>query len=357
MYNFYKYFLASVVGASHYRHAKLVTNEYATKYDCINKKEWKKAFLRFLCYQPEEEEVVTAFYSMPLKPLKMVEFDTDLPIVISIQKNEKYRVTKFLEHYRKIGLTQFVFIDNNSDDGSKEYLLEQENVSVFLAEDEYKTNRREAWINRVIDQYGFYRWYIIADIDELISFTGIEQKSVIDLIKQCERRRIKRIRGMLVDMYPEKYTRTEQIDPYAEYIYFDTDTYVEEKYWKFRVVRGGFRKRIYNSNALLTKYPIVYMEPGDVQGKSHFLFPYHKNWKSECIIAILHYKFLPNDIDKYRSIAQNGSYFNGSAQYKEYIKVIDNQSRIRDSLLSDNSHKLETSDDLKKIKYIIDCNK
>lgn len=285
---------------------------------------WNKAFKRFIISQPHEVAVMEDFFGAKLKIVKPIHMDNNV-IMISVVKNELYRSKKFLEHYRKMGVHQFVIIDNQSTDGTYDYLLSQKDVFLISALEKYTTNRREAWINRVFSYFGFNRWYMVADIDELITYKGIEQHSIKDVLKFAETHQISRIRGMMLDMYPSEYDLCNELeDKYNQYVYFDSNTYTYEKACELEIVRGGFRKRCMGTNALLTKYPVFYFEEGDIEGKSHFLFPYSKNW-GDCYLAIKHYKFLPSDFEKYRKIAKSGNYYNGSEQYKQYIRRFDDK--------------------------------
>jgi len=347
-----KYFVNSVKYRNKYNFKSNYTYSQTEKCSLKinNIEKWNKAFKKFIIFQPNEFEVIDAFYKANLKIEKTIDIDSEI-ILISVVKDELYRVQKFLEHYRKIGVHQFVIIDNQSTDGTKEYLMKQIDVYLISAEDKYTTNRREAWINRVLSYFGFDRWYMVADIDELIVYTGVESHLINELLHFAESRHITRLRGMMLDMYPEKYTDLDEIDDkYSFYKYFDSDTYTVNKACELEVVRGGFRNRCMGSNALLTKYPIFFFEEGDIEGKSHFLFPYYKNW-GNCYLAIMHYKFLPSDLEKYRKIAEYGNYYNGSIQYKQYIKKIDDMDN-QVELLYNVTVKYENSLSLNKIQII-----
>lgn len=337
-------------------HLSLVANNKNIKHLAV----WESAFTQFLSMQPEEAEVVETFYMYPLEIVHERQFDIEKPIVISIQKNELYRVNKFLEYYRKLGIDQFAIIDNSSSDGSFEMLYSQEDVSLYRAKEAYRTNRREGWMNQIIDRYGFNRWYIIVDIDELLSYIGIEDHPIQELIKEVSKLGISRVRGMLVDMYPMSFNDADnQVDPYVVYRYFDTKTYTELEDLRLSIVRGGFRKRIFGSNAMLTKYPVLYLREGDVHGKSHFPFPYRKNYQSQCYIALLHYKFLQGEINKYKEIVKKGNYYQGSQQYKDYIRVLEKEESWNMVLCDEQSNIYTCSNDLSSIGALskIDFNK
>ena len=48
--------------------------------------------------------------------------DTDSIIVICVIRDEELLIPAFLNHYRKLSATHFIFIDNGSEDGSLDYL-------------------------------------------------------------------------------------------------------------------------------------------------------------------------------------------------------------------------------------------
>ena len=57
--------------------------------------------------------------------------DDGSPIVICVVKNDITRIKEFYKHYRKMGINNFVMLDNNSDDGTFEWLSMQKDTSLF----------------------------------------------------------------------------------------------------------------------------------------------------------------------------------------------------------------------------------
>jgi hypothetical protein len=49
-------------------------------------------------------------------------------------KNEAYSLPFFFEHYRQLGVPCFVVFDDGSDDGSREYLMSQDDCVVLSSE-------------------------------------------------------------------------------------------------------------------------------------------------------------------------------------------------------------------------------
>ena len=52
-------------------------------------------------------------------------------LVAATVRNEMIRLPYFLEHYRKLGVGHFLFVDNGSDDGTAAWLAEQPDVSLW----------------------------------------------------------------------------------------------------------------------------------------------------------------------------------------------------------------------------------
>ena len=81
-----------------------------------------------------------------------------------------YKIKVFMEHYRQLGVEAFIFLDNNSGDGTKEFLCQQEDVILYTSDQQYSSARRVAWINRLLAIYGQDRWCLVVDSDELVTY-------------------------------------------------------------------------------------------------------------------------------------------------------------------------------------------
>ena len=110
--------------------------------------------------------------------------ELDSPVLICVVKNERERMIRFFEHYEKIGVSQFVIIDNDSADGTIDICMTRENVNLYSVQHEYSSARRVAWINQVLDLYGVNRWYLVVDADELIDYVGSERYTINELISE-----------------------------------------------------------------------------------------------------------------------------------------------------------------------------
>lgn len=66
-------------------------------------------------------------------------------LLFSTLRNERVRLPYFLNYYREMGINHFLIVDNDSDDGSAEYLAEQPDV-LFGMHPQATSGRALAWI-------------------------------------------------------------------------------------------------------------------------------------------------------------------------------------------------------------------
>lgn len=304
---------------------------------------WKKTLFKCYLSLPNIEETIRNFYECNLKFLKRGKIQ-DGAILICPIKNDIYKIKSFLQHYRQLGIRNFIFIDNVSDDGTVEFLLEQEDTIIITAYDSYTSKRRDAWINRVIAYYGYDCWYIIVDSDEFLTYLDCEQHNINELLGIFFKKNILNARALMIDMYGGKDFYQNKLKESIENCnLFDKNGYFCEKSDKTYLIKGGFRKRVFGIDMWITKFPIIYFQTGDLICNAHFNFPYKKNFSSECYLALRHYKFFPSDLIKYKERVVRENFYNNSSEYKIYLKKIDNNEY---DFISNATSKFFTSRDL-----------
>jgi hypothetical protein len=272
-------------------------------------------------------------------------------IVVCVVKNDMERVKIFLEHYRKLEINQFVFLDDKSTDGTKEFLQSQKDVELFTSSQDFFTERKEAWINRILAYYGFNRWYLVVDSDELLIYDDFEKRSLAQFVNLLEKKNITAAIGIMIDMYSKNRSYLgEKVNIYDGIDYFDKIGYFDGRYFRWMPNPvGGMRYRIFGIQIGLGKTPLFFLDNKTIY-HIHCLFPFEKNFQKPKSIALLHYKFLLGDIEKYKERIDKKSMFNDSEEYKKYIekmtdgnlsfydenvseKYIDSQSLVKNGLL------------------------
>lgn len=292
-----------------------------------------------------------------LSPLHQPSFDraTREPVVISVVKNEHDRLADFLRHYREAGIERFFFIDNGSTDGTVEFLCRQQDCHVRQIVAPFDWRKKHGWITLAIDMIGRGRdqWYIYVDADEHMVFDGFGKLSFGDLARRMEAHGIKRVRGMLVDMYRDGPLLGSTYEPGTRlleaYPYFDSTGYDERRFREIMSRKGGPRQRVFGPadasfRPEMSKYPLFKLSSYDVFANPHHVWPYAANFASPCILGLLHFKFLPDTIRRIEAAVQNGDYWGGSIEYKCYQKVL---ARNPDqTLMSESSCRYEGPDSL-----------
>lgn len=180
-------------------------------------------------------------------------------LCVALCHNEYNILQEFLDHYRSLGDISFLIVDDRSTDGSKEFLLNQPDVTLFQpsSSSTYQEHKRY-WRQELLDLYAEGKWCLVPDIDEHFVYLGMEDKSLSDLITEIENMGGKAMHGIMLDMYSDK--------PLAEHIYTgcglrSTFPFFDgpESYWvmatplgfrsKFptpsAMVFGGMRERIF----------------------------------------------------------------------------------------------------------------
>jgi hypothetical protein len=162
-------------------------------------------------------------------------------------RNERALLPDFLRHYRSLGLDTFCFIDNNSDDGSREYLLAQPDCIVFYTDESYHASNFAAdWINRVITALSVEGWLVLADADEHLCYAGMETRPIQALLADCEKENADALYAVMVDMYPEGDFLDLRVEPGDRMLdlmpYFDGD-YVLRRWpnWPWKPPLGSLQ--------------------------------------------------------------------------------------------------------------------
>ncbi|WP_165351141.1 glycosyltransferase family 2 protein [Ciceribacter ferrooxidans] len=261
-------------------------------------------------------------------------------LVVSVMRDEIALAKEFLRHYRGAGVQRFAIIDNNSSDGTFDYLCRQPDVDVYRAATDFTTARKQAWLTMLVDLYRKEgQWFLHADADEHIVFDGLEfGLTFADLAAAMDRQGIRRARGCLVDMYAAddgqaRDSENEFLPLQLAYPCFDGEGYREYHLTELIAREGGPRQRLFGAvserfRPQLTKYPLFRPESGCVFVNPHFLWPYPGNFRSACFLGILHFKFLPDFERKVEKAVEEGNYWQDSLEYRCYQSVISQTGRL-----------------------------
>ena len=322
-----------------------------------NRKKWKKSFKKWIGMSNSEvtDYIMENFYKNPLEELKLigegVPDNPHVPMGIGVIQNEIARIPELLKYHRELGVERFVFVDNGSTDGTVEYLMKQDDVALYRTTDTY--DYKIAWVNRLIDYCGIDRWYLKLDGDEFLVYPEIEEKNIVDYVRDLENKEIKRVRGFMLNMYPKEKLSEININPtefrkYYQYYDENSDDYIF--YTETSRLCGGNIRRTTGSNyAVISKTPLIYVDSHYIMMTSHENFPEYEDRNSKFGLVLLHYKFLPGEEARIREYASSEVHDRGSELYKQYEKLYDNGGQ---TLYFEGSHKWTGVECLKEFEII-----
>jgi hypothetical protein len=125
-----------------------------------------------------------------------------VPVVVPV-RNEIGLLPHFLRHYRQLGATSFLFIDNGSTDGSVDYLTAQQDCHVFQCLDSYRDARYGmAWVTRILQEHCENRWCAVVDCDEHLVYRDCETVDLSRFCAEMQARGADVVAGAMIDMYP-----------------------------------------------------------------------------------------------------------------------------------------------------------
>lgn len=307
--------------------------------------------------------------------MKLVkEFDSPAEfnsiVLLCVIHNESLLIPSFLEHYHNLGVTHFVFIDNNSTDNSITLLSKCDlNVQIWSSNESYaKNDFGLKWVNQILQSHFKNLWCIVVDIDEFIcidnslDLNSLRVEMSIQNSNVCE--------FVLIDFYPQNFKNrlsSEPFDPFFNSQFYDN--FFNKKYY-FKgdspddsfVLKGGVRQRLFfddeanNDSVCLCKKSFFKYDFHNTHFLSvgmHWLLPIdfqdwstYKDWdKQNSLIRyfkkvklICHFKFVKPNITKYFEDRVNRNEdWDGSSEYKRYL------NSMKDSFISKNCSERFTS--------------
>ena len=247
------------------------------------------------------------------------------------------RLPYFLKYYRDLGVKHFVMVDNDSDDGGREYLEHQPDVSLWTTKASYRNARFGVdWLNYLQSKYGVGHWTLVVDPDELFVYPYCDTRPLPALTDWLDSCAIRSFGAMLVDMYPkgpiDQTTYSPGQDPIEVTNWFDSGNYSIKRNWQYwnLWIQGGPRARKFFADnpedaPALNKVPLVKWERRFAYASStHTVLPrglnlvFDEDGGEKASGALLHTKFLNTFGDKAREEIERGQHYAESAEYKAY---------------------------------------
>ena len=268
-------------------------------------------------------------------------------LLFCTQRNEGVRLPYFLDYYRKLGIGHFFFVDNDSTDGSLEYLAQQPDVSVWRTKASYKRARFGVdWLNWLQLKHAHGHWALTVDPDEFLVYPFCDTRPLRALTDWLDASSIKSFSAMLLDMYPkgrldeQPYQRGQ--NPMEIACWFDSGNYTISRNFRFNNlwIQGGPRARTFFADQperapALNKVPLVKWDRRYAYVSStHMLLPRGLNqvydeWGGEKASGVLlHAKFLDTFSAKAKEEMERQEHYAASLEYRAYVEKLQDNPQL-----------------------------
>lgn len=268
-------------------------------------------------------------------------------LVFSTLRNEFPRLRWFLDYYRKLGADHFFFVDNDSTDGSREFLVDQPDASVWHTTASYRRSKFGVdWLNGLKMRYAHGHWVLVVDVDELLVYPFCDTRNLHALTDWLDACSVKSFGTMLLDLYPSGKIQHARCrdgkDPVRTAPYFDTSNYFIERNNKYGNlwIQGGPRMRAFFRDRpahapALNKTPLVKWNRAYCYVSStHTLLPRGLNlvydeWGGQKPCGILlHTKFMNTFAEKAQEEMDRKQHYAASREYRTYVKSLDSDLNL-----------------------------
>lgn len=319
------------------------------------------------------------------------------PTLVAIVKNEMYFLPEFLSHYRNLGVRRFVFLDDQSDDGTREFLASQPDTVVveskrrfgdcISVEDAHssgvQTRRIDLiWRSLLMEKYCAGQWALHLDADEFLSLPkGMNIASAFSSFSSSGDRQ-----GwcVMMDMYPETVSRLFTMREKTKFSIADTDWYFDGRE-HLRVYRKALPKKVYpgararlhtefDTNSKVTKLElklrrILKLSPANYNAirKPAFL-----NWRKgdqfltshstsittslTHLFPLMHFKFSGPLAERAARAVQERQHPNDASEYADLLALLTKMKSQNSSFLGDYSVRFSHFHDFEKYRVIPELN-
>ncbi|MCU9848160.1 glycosyltransferase family 2 protein [Defluviimonas sp. WL0024] len=265
-------------------------------------------------------------------------------LVAAVLRNERIRLPYFLRYYRELGVGHFLFVDNGSDDGSREYLAAQEDVTLWTTRASYREARYGVdWLNWILMRHAREHWVLALDVDEFFVYPFCDTRPIRALTDWLDTYETRSFPAMLVDMYPKgainSVSYREGMNPFTIADHFDSGNYTISKNAEFGNlwIQGGPRARVMFAETpkeapSLNKIPLVkWRWDYCFVSSTHTLLPrslnltYDEMGGEKASGCLLHAKFLSTFEAKVDEELTRQEHFATGREYAAYAEALKEQ--------------------------------
>lgn len=251
-------------------------------------------------------------------------------VLVALVRDGAYYLDAFLDHYRSLGIRQFVFFDNGSTDGTLER-IKREPGSVILQSTLPWGQFENDFRNHAVQRYAKDRWCLIVDMDEIFDFEGRNKIGLTGLIQYLGEQGYSGMMAQMLEMFPKAPLKqvADLTYPQAleQFRYCDISSIRSHDYTDAatglsyflqqnsgqpplpQILFGGIRGKVFGEGCCLSKHPLIFVGP-DVDPARH---PHASTGLNlaPMTAVIQHYKFANDTLARDRQTLAAGSISHG----------------------------------------------
>ena len=242
-------------------------------------------------------------------PRKIRQAKDEVALVCML-KNGTYYVAELIKHHQSIGIENFLFIDNGSDDDTVRLLAQYKNVTVVLNSlpvAKYEIALRSQIARKIIKG----GWFLFVDTDEMFDLINGENRNIKEVANYCNHHGYEVVIGQCLDLFsPAPMAETikwsygqslvafnlfslgsienfEYHDSRIKFSFFLKNNLVSNPNIKLKF--GGIRKQLFNEHCALSVHRMV----RNLRHTKPYTHP-HCSSNTKCAdftILVRHYKF------------------------------------------------------------------
>jgi hypothetical protein len=262
-------------------------------------------------------------------------------LCLATMRNEMPRIGHFLAHHRRLGVDHFLIVDNDSNDGTRDHLAAQGDVSLWTTAHSYKRSRFGMdWLTWLMMRHGHGHWCLTLDADECLIYPYHETRPLPALCDWLDRQGRVSFGALMLDMYPKgrlsAQPRPDDGDPFRALCWFDAGNYSLRRKRDLQNLwfQGGPRARLFFASdprraPTMGKVPLVKWHWRYAYVSStHSLLPrrlnhvYDSQGGELTSGVLLHSKFLATVVDRATEEKQRQEHFANSALYDAYYDAL-----------------------------------
>ena len=291
----------------------------------------------------EEASFTSAFaeYQLERRDTNKLTIASNEVLCCVAVRNESMRLPYFLKYYRQKKVTRFFIIDNDSTDGTLEYLLAQADVHVWSSTLSFRdANFGAAWFELLMRRYGLGHWVLIVDADELLYYPMCEKTSLPQFCERLSAQDAKAYNAILLDMYSDK--TIDKTHYTVGHDFLDTCPFFDGQYYHIQrpfhgsfstqtVYSGGVRKRVFGGDSrayCLNKIPLLYYTEACILSGGQHATNYPIEQISSGRGCVLHFKFFASFFAYAIKEAKRKVHAAQASEYSTYAEILDDEHTV-----------------------------